>query len=109
MKAFNGFMLLLNGCVLLGWFVVFIQSQDKLGPICFAIFGGGALAVIDVIWLIIAAVTVTTRPKRHEAAIIKYLRRAEELGMSDEKTVAYLRRNGWSDSEIQDARRNLSP
>ena len=82
MKAFNGFMLLLNGCVLLGWFVVFIQSQDKLGPICFAIFGGGALAVIDVIWMIIAAVTVMDRPKRHEAAIIKYLRRAEELGMS---------------------------
>ena len=71
---------------------------------------GFGLAVINVVWLILAAVIESaSRPNtRSEAAIITYVRQAEARGMSQGQVVAHLRRNGWTDEEIQKARRELA-
>jgi len=45
---------------------------------------------------------------RDEVALTEYIRQAEARGMSDDKIVAHLRRNGWSNSQIQKARRILN-
>ena len=45
---------------------------------------------------------------RDEVALTEYIRQAEARGMSDDKIVAHLRLNGWSEAEILKARAILA-
>ncbi|NQT38375.1 MAG: hypothetical protein HQ581_12840 [Planctomycetes bacterium] len=128
MKAFAIF----NSCVLLGWFVWYALAKSDMGPICFLILALPALALIDVTWLIVLAVVGRRRQqarlsgehdpaqgrtdgKKDSAAkrppvgwdmpaLTTYMRQAAAHGMSHDQITAQLRRNGWSDAEIQKAR-----
>jgi hypothetical protein len=75
--------------------------------VCIVMPVGFGLAVINVIWLILAAVIqAPSRPHtRCEAALITFIKQAEARGLSHQDVVAHLRRNGWTDDEIQNARR----
>jgi hypothetical protein len=74
---------------------------------CIVIPVGFGLAVINVAWLILAAVIASaSQPQtRCEAAINTFMTQAEARGWSHHQIVTQLRRNGWTDEEIQKARR----
>ena len=79
-------------------------------PLCWLV-GSGTLALIGIFVKKPDGKEEATRKhtqfRRHEVALADFFRRAKDRGMSDDKIVADLRRNGWSDSQVQKARRIL--
>lgn len=111
MKAFGIF----NLCLLIIWLVLFglvVRSGGEIGCIFVVISMGfvlPALAVVDVIWLIVLAVAGRRRrqaqltgEQQPEGTLTRYMRKAQTHGISHDKVAAHLRLNGWSEAEIQE-------
>lgn len=99
------------------WIVVVCSIILTLGfalliwiPLCWLV-GSGTLALIGIFVKKPDGQQEATRQhphfRRYEVVLTDFLRKAKDRGMSDDKIVADLRRNGWSDSQVQKARRIL--
>ena len=122
MKALGIF----NLCAVLGAFLWFSFMGAPF--ICAVILGGPVLVVIDVIWLIVLAgarqsreqTELTGRSREQaeltgqqgpqgtvEVILVRHLKKAQARGMEDGEVERRLLRSGWTDLEIQKARRIL--
>ena len=99
MKAFGIFNLI-------AWLALILvvraaASNDSL--MCVGVLGGGALVVIDVIWLIALAI-ISESPGRADVTLVEYLKKARARGIDDDEIECRLLQNGWSASAIRRAR-----
>lgn len=110
------------GIVVVAQVVLRSEGAEDAVPIflCLsAIVGLPGLLVVNVICLIVLAVAGPLRnepdakeePTRErplflgqDDTLTEYMGHAEARGMSDDEIVTFLRRNGWSEAEIQEAR-----